>query len=72
MTIQIPEIDVMFSDEDKTISRTIVLENDEDLEDLRLYIENGKKGETCLIFPKEKVELLRDSLNMFFKKKLIK
>jgi len=70
MKIEIPEVEIIYPNEDTAKNRTLSIANDS--EDLQIaFLSTSDDNSGAMILNKSQVILLRDTLNMFIKNKLI-
>jgi len=70
MKIEIPDVSIIYPNEDSGINRTLEIEDELEVLQFR-FIGDGEKGSGGMTLDKSQVTLLRDALNLILKNKLI-
>lgn len=70
MKFEIEEVSVLYPNEDCGVKRKIVIEDDFDILHIRM-IDNSDSSEGTISLTKAQMNLLKDSLNVIIKNKLI-
>ena len=72
MTLKIENIEVVYHDEDSSVSRSLGFRIDPDETTLHIDIIDEVKPSTTISLNRNELELLRDSLNIYLKNKALK
>ncbi|SNR34756.1 hypothetical protein [Lutibacter flavus] len=70
MKTEIPDIEVLFPNEDSAKSRKLILENESEYLQISAF-DNESKEDCVLVFNENQLTLLRDQINVFLKNKLL-